>query len=1075
VSVSPHDGSTGQSGLIIPENIPGADLDPAKLEGVASTLRAAGTSGLTQAQVAETSWSGLPAVLESPEGPTIYAALGTPSEVAAAIEHKFDKVSDALDDFAAALRPIKQTFADIKTDAVAFRNTITWDEKVWVSPSETKEYEGNGLAVVSSTTYSTSYSTGSSLSDVLEYLQGRGESTRTRNGRPQILAPWTESSEHIDQNNALMDRLADAYTKLQNAEADCANAINRQRDLCVADVEYIEAWQLKQSGENTVVLPWGSRVDEDRNCGESFWWGVGNAGKEALVGAAGLIGYNGTRNDWSWEQAGQSWVGAVQGLGALLVITSPPLMLLGMAGVPVLKDGVTMGQEMVKGLLAWDTWAENPSEAAGRVLVNVGSLFIPGAGEVAAAVKALSAGSRIVDLAGDAARLGDAGLAGLNKVDNLAGALDNLVGDAVGTGSKVDDLVTVGTRIDMPDSDLLHVGTKTTDAPTTPSSFVDDGPAGPRPRTDDTTPPTTRTDDTSTPTTRTDDSSTPTTHTGDSDTPTGGHGGDDTPTGGHGGDDTPTGGHGGDDTPTGGHGGDDTTPAPTDDTPPSGTGGTDPVDPRSLERTDPELGNNPDGSWDGKPGLHLDPDENALVSRYAQESFEIEQRVRPELERIVSDAAPDSRLVGLDESVKFADSLKGKVADEMLANPGLTVEGALAQVKDSVRYTVESNVTDYSSTVSQTVARLRGEGYELVKFKDTWADEGYKGINSSWVDPSTGRVIEVQFHTTESFAAKTASHDIYDQLRTPDLPADEIARLTEQTKEIFSDLEIPPGAAELGDLFRVESSGVDLPVGAVDDVPGGAADTSGSGGSAGGSSPSVPDARLYEMMDGQEHASTWAPEQLGTSRVTDAILTDNRVSRQEFTDILNKPLDTLDARDFTILRDVFDDLPPLTSDTVFQKVMDQPWIDANGTVHVGLGDDMVMKNTLDVRGSVTVVDDTAHLTTPQALFDGLRLDYPDTHFSAGDSSSFVMRFQVDDPAAITPSLHSRFGGDGSQDAWNAPFTGNGFLGAADDIIPEYKAGPKTGIRDGAEMWEILPDGTQRLFAVLRGTEWVPQG
>jgi hypothetical protein len=529
VSVSPHDGATGRSGLIIPENIPGADLDPAKLEGVASTLRAAGTSALTQAQVAETSWSGLPAVLESPEGPTIYAALGTPSEVAAAIEHKFDKVSDALDDFAAALRPITQTFADIKTDAVAFRATITWDEKVWVSPSETKEYEYNGLAVVSSTSYSTSYSTGSSLDDVVAYLKGRGESVRTRNGRPQILAPWTESSEHIDANNALMDRLADAYTRLQNAEADCANAINRQRTVCVADVEKIEAWQLKQSGENTVVLPWGSRVDEDRNCGESFWWGAGNAGKEALVGAAGLIGYNGVRGDWSWDQAGQSWLGAVQGIGALLVMVTPPLQLLGMAGVPVLKEANTMGQEMVKGLLAWDTWAENPSEAAGRVLVNVGSMFIPGAGEVAAAVKALSAGSRIVDLAGDAARLSEAGLAGLNKLDNLAGALDNLVGDAVGTGAKVDDLVTVGTKIDLPDSDLLHVGSKT-DAPPTPGSFLDDGPSAPKPHTDDTPQPA-RADDSSTPSTRTDDTPGPTTGTGDGDGAGGGHtwGADDTP------------------------------------------------------------------------------------------------------------------------------------------------------------------------------------------------------------------------------------------------------------------------------------------------------------------------------------------------------------------------------------------------------------------------------------------------------------------------------------------------------------------------------------------------------------------
>lgn len=479
MTITASEGTTGQSGLIIPENIPGDDLRPWQLESVAETLRTAGTGAVAQAEVAEASWAGLPGVLESPQGPTIYAALGTPTTAATAIAEKFDRVATALDEFAAALRPIKETFAEIKRDAVEFRATITWDERVWVSPHETKEYEHNGLAMVSTTPgYSTSYSTGSTQADVLSYLRGRGESTRVSGGQVQILAPWTESSEHIDQNNALMDRLADAYTRLQNAEADCANAINRQRDMCMVEIEHIEAWQLKQSGENTVVLPWGSRVEEDRNCGESFWWGVGSAGKEMLEGAGGLIGYNGVRGDWSWEQVGQSWLGAVQGIGSLLVITSPPLLLLGMAGVPVLRDGVAMGGGMLKGLVAWDTWSENPSEAAGRVLVNVGSMFIPGAGQVGAAVKALSAGSRIIDLAGDAARLTDAATTGVTKLDGLVVKLDGLVGDAVGTGLRVDDVVSVGVRTDLPDTDALQVGSRSGDTPP-PSSFVDDGSARP--------------------------------------------------------------------------------------------------------------------------------------------------------------------------------------------------------------------------------------------------------------------------------------------------------------------------------------------------------------------------------------------------------------------------------------------------------------------------------------------------------------------------------------------------------------------------------------------------------------------
>jgi len=790
MSVSPHDGAAA-SGLIIPENIPGDDLSPTVLEEVATTLRTAGTGAVEQAELAETAWAGMPAALESPQGPVIYSALGSPSTAARTVETKFDRVADALETYAAALRPIKDDFAAIKRDALDFRATITWDERVWISPSETKEYEGNALTQVSSSSSYTSYSQPRSLSEVLEYLRGRGESARSVGGRAQILAHWTESSEHIDQNNALMDRLADAYTRLQNAEADCANAINGQREVCVAEVVYIEAWQLKQSGEMTVVLPWGSRVDEDRNCGESFWWGAGNAGKEALEGVGGLFGYNGMRGDWTLEQAGQSWLGAVQGIGALLVVTSPPLMILGMAGVPVLSDGVTMGQDMLKGLVAWDTWSENPAEAAGRVVVNVGSMFIPGAGQVAAAVKALSAGSRIVDLASDAARLTDATTTGLNKVDGLTTRLDGLAGDAVGTGLKVDELVVAGVRMDLPDSDALHVGVRTNDGPpSAPVSFVDEGGGGGaphRPVANDAPGSPTRVDETA-----------PSRPVPPSDAPGGPSHAPDAPGNGP---DAPG---DGPDAPPANTAGDVPPGAGVDAPPPPHTPD---VDPRSLDRTDPELGNNPDGTWDGKPGLHLDAADNATVQRYATESVAIEGRVRPELERVLDSADPDARLVGLDESVKFADSLKGKVAQLMLEDPNLTVANALAQVKDSVRYTVESPASAYASTVARTVEQLRGSGFELVKFNDSWATPGYKGVNSSWIDPSTGRVIEVQFHTSESFVVKTLSHDVYDQLRTPGLPADEIARLERLTEDAFADVDVPPGAGRLGEQFLPDAPG----------------------------------------------------------------------------------------------------------------------------------------------------------------------------------------------------------------------------------------------------------------------------
>jgi hypothetical protein len=169
----------------------------------------------------------------------------------------------------------------------------------------------------------------------------------------------------------------------------------------------------------------------------------------------------------------------------------------------------------------------------------------------------------------------------------------------------------------------------------------------------------------------------------------------------------------------------------------------------------------------------------------------------------------------------------------------------------------------------------------------------------------------------------------------------------------------------------------------------------------------------------------------------------------------------------------------LTPDTVFQKVLAQPHfaVQPDGTVKLefGLADTIVRDNATEIAGSISVADDTAHLGTPRDFFEALRLDYPDTPFAAHDSSAFVIRFQEDATSSgtIRSQLHSSMGGPGRFDSYSPPFTGNGFL-KSDDILPEYRADTVT-MRDGAEIWEVLDDGTQRLFAVLRDEEWIPQG
>lgn len=66
--------------------------------------------------------------------------------------------------------------------------------------------------------------------------------------------------------------------------------------------------------------------------------------------------------------------------------------------------------------------------------------------------------------------------------------------------------------------------------------------------------------------------------------------------------------------------------------------------------------------------------------------------------------------------------------------------------------------------------------------------------------------------------------------------------------------------------------------------------------------------------------------------------------------------------------------------------------------------------------------------------------------------------------------------DSRQAGWNTggvrnnnPLTGNGFA-AGSKGLPEFHTGVPSQMREGAEMWQLRADGTQRLEAVLKQTD-----
>jgi hypothetical protein len=171
-----------------------------------------------------------------------------------------------------------------------------------------------------------------------------------------------------------------------------------------------------------------------------------------------------------------------------------------------------------------------------------------------------------------------------------------------------------------------------------------------------------------------------------------------------------------------------------------------------------------DGSWVAGPHRRLSPEQNAEASKACADLADEGRRdILPALKRVES-AEAGRHLAGLKHMLKGEDRLKEKVADE-LAAPGLSVREALGKVSDAVRYTFTYSPQRYADGICADVVRLKAEGFELIKLKNLWAEEQYKGINSQWRRPETGLRFEVQFHTQESLEAKELTHEAYERLR----------------------------------------------------------------------------------------------------------------------------------------------------------------------------------------------------------------------------------------------------------------------------------------------------------------------
>jgi hypothetical protein len=218
---------------------------------------------------------------------------------------------------------------------------------------------------------------------------------------------------------------------------------------------------------------------------------------------------------------------------------------------------------------------------------------------------------------------------------------------------------------------------------------------------------------------------------------------------------------------------------------------------RYPERQRPTPVTTADGSWVAGPHRRLSPEQNAEASKACADIADEGRRdILPALRRVES-AEAGRHLAGLKNMLKGENRLKEKIADE-LAAPGLSVRQALGKVSDAVRYTFTYSPQRYADGIRADVVRLKAEGFELVKLKNLWADEQYKGINSQWHRPETGLRFEVQFHTRESLEAKELTHGAYERIRGP-VSGTERAELEDFQRRVNAYLVTPEDIAKIKD------------------------------------------------------------------------------------------------------------------------------------------------------------------------------------------------------------------------------------------------------------------------------------
>ena len=125
---------------------------------------------------------------------------------------------------------------------------------------------------------------------------------------------------------------------------------------------------------------------------------------------------------------------------------------------------------------------------------------------------------------------------------------------------------------------------------------------------------------------------------------------------------------------------------------------------------------------------------------------------------------------------------------------GRTVAEAMTLIPDAIRYTFCYHEADYSRHVLEDIALMQQRHSGLVRLRNFWPGNQYKGISSLWRHRGTGQLFEVQFHTEISFHAMVFTAELpYARLRSAQTCAQEESELEAFQREVYASVSVPSG------------------------------------------------------------------------------------------------------------------------------------------------------------------------------------------------------------------------------------------------------------------------------------------